>query len=1144
LSSPAVAYGKVFFGSMDGKLYAVSQDTGSLVWSYDAAEGIASSPAVADNTVFFCTVGDTSVPSRDVYALDQNTGSKTWKKTIGSGNLVVNEGSPAVADGKVFLCGGDGMLYCLDEYSGNIIWTKPISGNIIGAPAVFGGKVFAASSYMLYALDMNTGNTIWTYYPRDPLRGNTVHGDKVFTCSGTKVIAVYESTGSVAWSRDFGSGIWPLSCPAVADGKVFVLSDTSDNKERVYALSESSGSILWSQNLGYYSSPWPIFGHSSPAVADGKVYVGSWDNSVYCLDEDSGSVIWSYTTGDKVLSSPAVSDGAVFVGSCDHKVYAFKDVVTTMTKISVIPSSIIDPSLGPGSTIVINVTVQDVVDLFCWQIGLSFDATVLSCTKAWYPSDNVFAGMFMVPLEPLIDNSRGFVWHGASLIGAYKFSGKGTLCQIEFKVLARGTSILMFSGLYDDTFLLNYDLDSIPLTVTDGYFDNSITVGMQVNLGIVPINTKDSAITQTKSYYEDIGRKLRDYFLEVSYNTLYVEFEVYHRNDGSWFSVPQTTAWYRESNAREKQFIEHAINSCDKIVDFKKYDYSETSGKGIIAFIPPTYLYSGTQGGGTGAVTYCNSGVNGLFNTRDDTTVDAIIVPETRMFEEQKHIRSLAHEFAHALGKLLITSVSGHSKDCEWLLPDSYARGNLDGYWDLMGLAVGTERVHLCSYNKEWLGWLKYKETRMGETYTVKSLVSLEYGGDILRYSYDDNFYILEVRTKSSDYSKWDTETLYSKVLAFYQVNIRTDQVDTINLVRTLTKTGTFPAPGAGVTFNLLSLSEQEAQVSIERFRGRNLVGAILDTFANILSGVRSLIPHEATEPVSLPDIDLHAYSKDGRHIGINYETGEYEIQIPGAIASGDLLNGMEWIFVPQDINVYFAVSAKDNAEFLSSLPEARALTDGLETYTLRITYYGSDENRYDSPSLTQQISAGNALVHPYTIVLNPDGTYSITVNEGQSLTTVTTWMTDSDFNNITSFRAVFTPDGKTGYYKLTATNPGQFYQNILVNNTGPISLNITITYDRDANFTFKGAKPIHIYADFNRNIDITSNCTLEENKITVYNIPPGGMAYVTIHLGYALKGTIWTKSQVKAWYSKHTFNATTDTDISSMKSSVTITSQ
>ena len=63
--------------------------------------------------------------------------------------------------------------------------------------------------------------------------------------------------------------------------------------------------------------------YSSPAVADGKVFVGSYDDKVYCLNAATGAFIWSYTTGNYVDSSPAVADGIVYVGSMDGKVYAF-----------------------------------------------------------------------------------------------------------------------------------------------------------------------------------------------------------------------------------------------------------------------------------------------------------------------------------------------------------------------------------------------------------------------------------------------------------------------------------------------------------------------------------------------------------------------------------------------------------------------------------------------------------------------------------------------------------------------------------------------------------------------------------------------------------------------------------------------------
>ncbi len=61
---------------------------------------------------------------------------------------------------------------------------------------------------------------------------------------------------------------------------------------------------------------------SSPGVAGGVVYVGSWDSDVHALDASSGELRWRYQTGDDVWSSPAVAGGVVYVGSLDDYVYA------------------------------------------------------------------------------------------------------------------------------------------------------------------------------------------------------------------------------------------------------------------------------------------------------------------------------------------------------------------------------------------------------------------------------------------------------------------------------------------------------------------------------------------------------------------------------------------------------------------------------------------------------------------------------------------------------------------------------------------------------------------------------------------------------------------------------------------------------
>lgn len=61
---------------------------------------------------------------------------------------------------------------------------------------------------------------------------------------------------------------------------------------------------------------------SSPAVADGYLYVGSSDHSLYAIDAATGSLKWKFKTDGRITSSPAVSAGVVYFGSFDSNFYA------------------------------------------------------------------------------------------------------------------------------------------------------------------------------------------------------------------------------------------------------------------------------------------------------------------------------------------------------------------------------------------------------------------------------------------------------------------------------------------------------------------------------------------------------------------------------------------------------------------------------------------------------------------------------------------------------------------------------------------------------------------------------------------------------------------------------------------------------
>lgn len=152
-----------------------------------------------------------------------------------------------------------------------------------------------------------------------------------------------------------------------------------------------------------------------------------------------------------------------------------------------------------------------------------------------------------------------------------------------------------------------------------------------------------------------------------------------------------------------------------------------------------------------------------------------------------------------------------------------------------------------------------------------------------------------------------------------------------------------------------------------------------------------------------------------------------------------------------------------------------------------------------------------------------PDGEYTISYysvdvagNEEAKQTLVVyltsiqiqTHLEDGDLNEILSFDNIFTKDKDSGGYILVATNPGQIFYSIEIKNNWPTtvnSLHLQLCIPED--FILKGSVPIHLYMD---GIDITCQCVIDENMITVNEIPPDAELLIIVHLDYNLKGCVY----------------------------------
>jgi outer membrane protein assembly factor BamB len=201
-------------------------------------------------------------------------------------------------------------------------WSFPTEGPVLSSPAVANGVVYVGSTDRnVYAINARTGAKLWSFPMPDQVFSSpaVVNGAVYVAARGSvwpingELYALNARTGTLLWSFPIDSYYIDDSSPAVANGLVYVGSENNN----VYAINARTGAKVWS-----FPTDGPLY--SSPAVANGVTYVASSDKNVYALNANTGAKLWSFPTGGVVNTSPAVANGVVYVGTGygDGKFYA------------------------------------------------------------------------------------------------------------------------------------------------------------------------------------------------------------------------------------------------------------------------------------------------------------------------------------------------------------------------------------------------------------------------------------------------------------------------------------------------------------------------------------------------------------------------------------------------------------------------------------------------------------------------------------------------------------------------------------------------------------------------------------------------------------------------------------------------------
>lgn len=274
-SSPAVAHGKVYFGSGDGNVYAIDAKSGILQWKFATGDVVHASPAVADNTVY---IG--SWDSR-LYALDAESGQQKWAFKAGQDpnihNQVGFQSSPAVVDGTVYVGCRDAHVYAIDAATGRKKWDYPTSKSWVnGTPAVRDGTVYVGTSdtSRFMALDARTGRLKFTY------------------TAGAYIFSSAALAGDLAY---FGS-----------------------HNGKLYAVSATSGQLVWEfQTEGAKRDPLKVL------KADGSLNREAM-TPTFGDFQDMYVDFYRFVSVGAIIGSPALDQGVVYVGSTDGNLYALK----------------------------------------------------------------------------------------------------------------------------------------------------------------------------------------------------------------------------------------------------------------------------------------------------------------------------------------------------------------------------------------------------------------------------------------------------------------------------------------------------------------------------------------------------------------------------------------------------------------------------------------------------------------------------------------------------------------------------------------------------------------------------------------------------------------------------------------------------
>lgn len=334
--APTVDFGRVYFGSDDGRVYCLDAGTGQLAWELRAgpaeewllARGemvhrwpVRTGVLVEDGVAYF---GAGIFPHEDVfvYAVDAATGAVLWKQdnlsTQDAGRDDLSpQGYLLASEQELFVPSGRSLPAALDRRTGALLhkrsfsWRTTAGGIIGGTRAVLAdGQLYASGPHHFLAIEQATGKEGFGWFDGRQL---VIRGDEAYAVTGTAVRRLDRLAYAVA-SRErhkLEMQVYDLSrklSGLKGDEAARVRAEIAAANEQLQSLAQAG--IRWQQ---------PTTDDAGLLAAGDLVFVGG-PGRVTAYAAADGAKVWEGTVEGEARGL-VVANGHLLVSTDTGKVY-------------------------------------------------------------------------------------------------------------------------------------------------------------------------------------------------------------------------------------------------------------------------------------------------------------------------------------------------------------------------------------------------------------------------------------------------------------------------------------------------------------------------------------------------------------------------------------------------------------------------------------------------------------------------------------------------------------------------------------------------------------------------------------------------------------------------------------------------------